>query len=529
MGRGLGLRAGIATLVSGCVMLSHNPARACGGCFHEEKLQQSMGASVVTSHRMALSISSERTVLWDQVQYTGDPTGFAWVLPVGPGAQLELAHDAWFEALETVTATRVSSRTIICPGSSVVLQSPSSGSSSSGFGCGVRKMSTAGTGGATAAAAASTGTGTEEHQGEPNGVWVEHEAAVGPYETVTLKATDAAKLQIWLTSHGYAVPADVQPVIGEYIAAGADFIALRLAPKAGIRQMQPVRVVTPGASPILPLKMVAAGTGAHTAVTLFVIGEGRYQAKNFANATLRDSDLTWDWSARSSNLEAVRASDLDHNTFLATFAEPRAFFEPVATPFGTAVYPPFGADTLADLYLDQAAADDGKAQPCAQPATLLSQSDRVVADNPMGTAGLVTPSQIGCDGADDLGAALLGMRPSDVWVARLEANLDRTAFTKNLELQPASQDAVGNWLIAGHDANAPTCPAPVSSSPPPPKGDAGCACSAEPSDVNAVGATSAGVLALLVLRRRRRAVSVRGDERGEASRRGAGGARRGGG
>ena len=84
--------------------------------------------------------------------------------------------------------------------------------------------------------------------------------------------------------HGYAIDPSVKPIIDAYTAEGFDFIALRLLPGQGVQQMKPVRVVTPGMSPTLPLRMVAAGTGANVAITLFVIGEGRYEAQNFPNA-----------------------------------------------------------------------------------------------------------------------------------------------------------------------------------------------------------------------------------------------------
>jgi hypothetical protein len=38
-----------------------------------------------------------------------------------------------------------------------------------------------------------------------------------------------------------------------------DFIALRLRPQCSQRAMKPVRIITPGADPTLPLRMVAAG------------------------------------------------------------------------------------------------------------------------------------------------------------------------------------------------------------------------------------------------------------------------------
>ncbi len=78
-------------------------AQACGGCFGPPQT-----VSTVTAHRMAFAVSKERTVLWDQFEYSGSPEEFSWVLPVAPGAYLEASTEAWFDALEGMTATRVS-------------------------------------------------------------------------------------------------------------------------------------------------------------------------------------------------------------------------------------------------------------------------------------------------------------------------------------------------------------------------------------------------------------------------------------
>ena len=79
-------------------------ANACGGCFHgPPPVGPTEVESVITDHRMAFSISTKQTVLWDQVRYTGNPVEFAWVLPIRPGARVELASNQWLvgEAVRT--------------------------------------------------------------------------------------------------------------------------------------------------------------------------------------------------------------------------------------------------------------------------------------------------------------------------------------------------------------------------------------------------------------------------------------------
>src|SRR6185436_19779148 len=104
----------------------------------------------------------------------------------------------------------------------------------------------------------------------PDPVSVVHQESIGPYETVTIHSNIPGSLFNWLDMHGYAVDDAIKPMIDDYEKEGFDFIALRLIPGADVKQMQPVRVTSPGASPVLPLRMVAAGTGANVALSLFV-------------------------------------------------------------------------------------------------------------------------------------------------------------------------------------------------------------------------------------------------------------------
>jgi hypothetical protein len=66
-------------------------------------------------------------------------------------------------------------------------------------------------------------------------------------------------------------------------------------------------VTTKGAGAVLPLRMVAAGTGANVGITLWVVSEGRYETANFPSFVLKNEDLTWDWTTGTSNYKDLRA------------------------------------------------------------------------------------------------------------------------------------------------------------------------------------------------------------------------------
>src|SRR5215831_20271658 len=93
---------GVASGALAVVTFSARDARACCGCFHETASQN---ATVVTDHRMVFSVSPTQTTLYDQIQYSGSPTSFAWVLPVHGQVTVGLSSDLVFQALDQATQT----------------------------------------------------------------------------------------------------------------------------------------------------------------------------------------------------------------------------------------------------------------------------------------------------------------------------------------------------------------------------------------------------------------------------------------
>ncbi|MET0412357.1 MAG: DUF2330 domain-containing protein, partial [Polyangiaceae bacterium] len=427
------------------------PAQACGGCFSPPS-----ASAPVVGHRMAFAIAGERTVLWDQFQYTGEPEDFSWVLPITPGAYLEASSDAWFEALEAYTSVQVAPPPLNCA------PPPSSG------GCG---------------SSSSDGLSVSADNGGSFAgptVAVLSRQTVGPYDTVTLRSVDGDALTEWLVGNGYVVPPDVEPIIAAYVNEGADFIALRLSPGQGVQQMTPVRVVTPSGPAILPLRMVAAGVGLSVDIVLFTIGEARFALPDFAEVGLESARLSYDFADNTSNYLELRRQALARNegsTFLTTYAAEgglgsRDFTRQVLTSGATGA-----ADNLADLYFSQALENRGEDDPpieSCRTAAAYSRDDalvvRVCEDDEDDACvaergpGELDSRELVCEGFDDLQAALLGQVPARTWLTRVELNLPRAALAADCVVEPNLDQASVSASLTAKVAQNPPCPPALFSS-----------------------------------------------------------------
>lgn len=276
-------RWGTVVALVAVAMAAPSDAAACGACFNP------VGSPApVTAHRMVLSISTRQTTLWDQIQYSGAPADFVWVLPVRGTPMVELADEGFFEALTIETQITMQGPTppnMFCP------------SSGTSFACG-----------------AAGGAPVSASDAGSRGVTVFSEGVVGPYETATIGAEDPMALVEWLQDHDYAVDDSMLPIIAAYGGVGANFAVLRLRPNEGIDRMQPVRITSPGLSTVLPLRMVAAGVALTVDLELFVFAESRMEVANYGNAEVDRAAIVYDWATSTFSYEEA----FDDALFLGT-------------------------------------------------------------------------------------------------------------------------------------------------------------------------------------------------------------------
>jgi MYXO-CTERM domain-containing protein len=554
-----GLLVGTWTLALAAAtsLAGEREARACGGCMHPPPGPTEVDSTIVTDHRMVFSISPAQTVLWDQIRYSGKPSDFAWVLPVKPGARIELSHDAWIASLDAATQTVIQG-----PVASCYSAPPTEYNGSSSGGCFG--------GSASNGAADFAGSEVDASTTGPAPVQVVSQQVVGPYQAVTVRSSQGEALGDWLRTNGYDVPAAIQPTIDAFSSAGFDFIALRLAPGEGVQAMQPVRVITPGADPSLPLRMVAAGVGANVGLELFVLSEGRYHPQNFPDATIDFTQLKWDPYNHRSNYTDLAAAALVANGgqgWLTESSGPANLYSsgalnpPLATTYGltcqSVTLPPApgcggggagGKDAgVYEASIDEASSDEAAAGEAAVDEAAADEAaadDAGVDEAAAGEAGVdeaavgeasagesdgssreADASRTAQDGSaeaslegggcasvvvpcDDLTLAMTGIAAGRLWVTRLRADLPAAALSADLILEAtADQSSVSNVHSTSVYTDPKYQPCPNSATSSSSSSNGGCACRADDrphAHYEDVIVGGLGIVAIAGIARRRR-------------------------
>jgi MYXO-CTERM domain-containing protein len=360
-----------AALAVGSVSGLPSDARACAVLTPDESIP-------VKGHKMILSLSNDKTTLWDQFQYEGDPASFAWILPIKGVVEVELSSDAIFDAFGQVTAPQVFAPAV-CPNSCL-------------------------------------GNGGSDQGG--NVTVIAHET-VGPFDTVQLSSSDPNALADWLQMNGYPIPAGIAPVLDAHVAEGFDFLAVKLIPGQTTEAIQPLRITMTGASPSIPIRLLAAGTGDLTAVTLWIVSEGKYLPGNAPVLSISEDELVWDFATGSSNYDAVRAQKLAASDGLGYLVE--------------------GARQYADFEI-------------RDPLQQLVDADPVQS----GYGATPAEAQMALDADMDDLFGTLGTEP---WVTRLSADLSREALANDLMLTAAADQSpvYGAYSVQNY-VNEEACP-----------------------------------------------------------------------
>lgn len=238
-----------------CAALTQAPsALACGGFFcGRQPVDQ-------TAERIMFEVGDESVTMTTQISFNGDAADFAWVLP------LNAVPDA-----ESLSVFPQRALTALDANSGPVFSYP----------CFYPEADAAG--GTTGSSSTDGGT-----------VTVHIRAEVGDYDVAVIESTDPDALIKWLRDENFRVTPPMEPYIELYTNEGMKFLALKLLDTADVNDLKPFRFTLPGNSPSIPLRMTSLAAEPEMSIVVFLLGDQRYEAKNWENVTIDDADLKFD-------------------------------------------------------------------------------------------------------------------------------------------------------------------------------------------------------------------------------------------
>ncbi len=291
-------RAGLLACAAAWFCLGQTPpAHACGGTFCDSAPPGQAPMPVDQTGENVLFFMSGGTVeAHVQIQYSGDPERFAWVIPVPEIPELSVGSAPLFVRLlnGSVPSFTLNTSFQFCS---------ADGDTSSRGGCSLPMSSAAESGGSFAP----TGGTPDTKSDAPKTVLRQ---GVGAFEAVVLEPQSVQGLTDWLTQNGFDADAeDSTPVLQDYVSRGYKFVAIKLRPEAGVDEIHPLVIRYPGSEPCVPLKLTRVAAVEDMAVRVFFLGDRRVVPTNFKHVTLNPARLDFRALGQNYNLAVSRAVD----------------------------------------------------------------------------------------------------------------------------------------------------------------------------------------------------------------------------
>jgi MYXO-CTERM domain-containing protein len=263
-------------------------ADACGGFFCSQVPIDQSGEQII------FSVTQSHVTAHIQISYQGQAKDFAWVVPVQTQPKLSVGSQAVFTALQQQTQPQFqvdwkldTNRCGIYP--------PNAGPTAGG---------------------GAPGRGTQD-----DGVMVLDMKAVGPYDSVTLSATDPKALVEWLNKNGYQQPPAAEALIKHYVDAGMFFVGLKLQQNASAGDIQPIVLDMDNPEPCVPLILTRVAAVPDMPVHTYVLAKTRAFPRNWFHVTINERKI--DWISNGSNYAKVATEAINEaagHGFITEFA-----------------------------------------------------------------------------------------------------------------------------------------------------------------------------------------------------------------
>jgi len=236
------------------------PASACGGLFCQNIPVDQAGEQILFHE------DGEHITAMVRILYEGNAEDFSWVVPVPSTPELSTGADAFFDELDNSTQP--------------IFTLNRSGDG----GCPIEFTD----GGITAGAISSP-----VAEADNDGVTIEQELSVGPFEIQVLSSTNPDELATWLEDNEYDLSSRGRELIAPYVNDGMKFVAAKLRSGQPTGSIQPLIMKYKSNKPMVPIRLTAVAAMEDMGVLVWLVSDARGVPDNYLHVVPNYTKLNW--------------------------------------------------------------------------------------------------------------------------------------------------------------------------------------------------------------------------------------------
>jgi hypothetical protein len=253
-------------------------AQACGGFFCTNvPVDQSAERIIFAVNDGAGTIDA-----YVQINYTGSPDKFAWVVPVPNPPTVDVADIKLINNLDLLTQPNYIAPPLPDDCQMPVMSAPAAGGS---------------------------------------GVTVFGQGSVGPYDYAIVGSENPQELVQWLRTNAYQITPDMEPLVAVYVQEKMVFLAMKLQPQKEVKDIQPVKMTYKSTKPMIPLRLTAVAANPDMAVVTWILAKEQVEPENYGVMKIPDSEIVFSFGGNNyASLVSQTADKLGGRAFITEFA-----------------------------------------------------------------------------------------------------------------------------------------------------------------------------------------------------------------
>lgn len=267
-------------LAASTLLLAPTPAEACGGTFCDG------GPNPMpvdqTGEDILFVIDGDEIEAHVRIQYEGEASRFAWVVPVQSVPSISVGSELMFQALGNGSRRTYNLQRTFEDG------------------CGGDGDGDGDSGGSGFIPANDAGGGGPE---------ILFEDTVGAFEVAVLQGGTAEEVVDWLDQNGYQQDPQSEPILQEYLDEGFLFAAFKLTAGADVDEIHPIAIRYQGDEPCIPLRLTRIAAQDDMGVRAYFLGDTRVFPRNYEHVVLNDAAIDWNNVATQFNDVLTMAVD----------------------------------------------------------------------------------------------------------------------------------------------------------------------------------------------------------------------------